>query len=131
MKKVEVILKVTEACNLKCKYCYNGCEVSKEVLSLERFKKLLLVLKTGYDHIHIIWHGGEPLCAGIDYFRKAMDIERKVNIEQSVIIENSIQTNATLINNEWIKFFNEHNFRVGISFDGINNDKYRAQSEKV
>ena len=131
MKKVEVILKVTEACNLKCKYCYNGKEVCKEILSLERFEKLLLVLKTGYDHIHIIWHGGEPLCAGIDYFRKAMDIERKVNIEQSVIIENSIQTNATLINNEWVKFFKEYNFRVGISFDGINNDKYREQSDKV
>ena len=75
MKKVEVILKVTEACNLKCKYCYNGEECKKGVLSLERFEKLLLVLKTGYDNIHIIWHGGEPLCAGIEYFRKAMDIE--------------------------------------------------------
>ena len=131
MKKVEVILKVTEACNLKCKYCYNGTVVCKDILSLERFQKLLLVLKTGYDHIHIIWHGGEPLCAGIDYFRKAMDIERKVNIEQSVIIENSIQTNATLINNEWIKFFKEYNFRVGISFDGKNNEEYRGQTDKV
>ena len=131
MKKVEVILKVTEACNLKCKYCYNGTECNKGVLSLERFEKLLLVLKTGYDNIHIIWHGGEPLCAGIEYFRAAMDIERKVNIEQSVLIENSIQTNGTLINKEWIKFFKEYNFRVGISFDGINNDKYRQHSDKV
>lgn len=132
MKKVEVILKVTEACNLRCKYCYNGeNSYTKGVLSLERFEKLLKVLKTGYDVIHLIWHGGEPLCAGIDYFRKAMDIERKVFINNSVIIENSIQTNATLINSEWIKFFKEFDFKVGISFDGINNDKYRDQSNKV
>mgnify|MGYP003292390849 CR=1 FL=1 len=132
MKKVEVILKVTEACNLRCKYCYNGIDsYTKGVLSIERFEKLLKVLSTGYDLIHIIWHGGEPLYAGIDYFREAMDVEKKVNFNQSVVIENSIQTNGTLITNEWINFFKEHNIRVGISFDGIDNDKYRQHSKKV
>ena len=132
MKKVEVILKVTEACNLRCKYCYNGEDsYHKGVLSLERFEKLLKVLSTGYDLIHIIWHGGEPLYAGIDYFHQALDIEKKVNINDSVVIENSIQTNGTLITNEWINLFKEHNIRVGISFDGVDNDKYRQHSKKV
>ncbi len=132
MKKVEVILKVTESCNLKCKYCYNGTEqLKKGFLSLEKFEKFLKVLKTGYDRIHIIWHGGEPLLIGIDYFRRALDVERKVFINDSVIIENSVQTNGTLIDKEWIRLFKEHNIKVGISFDGVENDKYRAQSEKV
>ena len=132
MKKIEVILKVTEKCNLRCKYCYNSeIEYSGEVLSLSRFEKLLRVLLTGYNLIHIIWHGGEPLSAGIDYFRGAMDVERRVQIETGVVIENSVQTNATLINGEWIRFFKEHGFRVGISFDGVDNEKYRQGTDKV
>ena len=131
MKKIEVILKVTNACNLRCKYCYNkDSHYKEETLSLERFEKLLNVLLTGYNLIHIIWHGGEPMCAGIDYFKAAMDVEKRVHIQSSVVIENSIQTNATLINDEWIKFFKENNFRIGISFDGVDNEKYRQQTEK-
>lgn len=132
MKKIEVILKVTDACNLRCKYCYNSEKNYKnETLSLERFEKLLNVLLTGYNLIHIIWHGGEPLCAGLDYFKAAMDVEKKVHIQSSVVIENSIQTNGTLINDQWIKFFKEHDFKVGISFDGVENEKYRQQTDKT
>ena len=132
MKKIEVILKVTERCNLKCKYCYNGeVECRGGTLSHERFEKLLRTLLTGYNLIHIIWHGGEPLLAGIDYFKATMDVERRVQIETGAIIENSIQTNGTLINGEWIRFFKEHGFRVGISFDGVENERYRQGSDKV
>jgi uncharacterized protein len=132
MKKIEVILKVTDACNLRCKYCYNSEKAYvKNCLSLEHFEKLLNVLLTGYNMIHIIWHGGEPLCAGIDYFRKAMDVERRIQIQNGVTIENSIQTNGTLIDREWVRFFKEHGFRVGISFDGIDNEAYRGQTEKT
>ena len=132
MKKIEVILKVTNACNLKCRYCYNkDADHSEATLSLDRFEKLLNVLLTGYNLIHIIWHGGEPLCAGLDYFKAAMDVEKRVHIQSSVLIENSIQTNGTLINDDWIAFFRENDFKVGISFDGVNNDKYRQGTSKT
>lgn len=132
MKKVEVILKVTDACNLRCKYCYNSQrEYAKNCLPLEQFEKLLNVLLTGYNLIHIIWHGGEPLCAGMDYFRKAMALERKIYLDKGVTIKNSIQTNGTLIDQEWIRFFKEYDFDVGISFDGIHNEKYRGQTDKT
>jgi len=132
MKKVEVILKVTDSCNLRCKYCYNSeRSYSDECLSLERFEKLLNVLLTGYNLIHIIWHGGEPMTAGIDYFERAMDVERKVHIRSGVVIENSIQTNGTLINGEWIRFFKKYDFKIGISFDGKDNDRYRQGTEKA
>jgi len=132
MKKVEVILKVTDACNLRCKYCYNSeRSYSDACLSHERFEKLLNVLLTGYNLIHIIWHGGEPLTAGIDYFERAMDIERKVHIQSGVVIENSIQTNGTLINGDWIRFFKKYDFKVGISFDGKDNERYRQGTQKT
>lgn len=132
MKKVEVILKVSESCNLKCKYCYNGTEKLKTgFISLQKFEKFLKILQTGYDVIHIIWHGGEPLLAGVDFFQKAFDIERKLSINGSVVIENSVQTNGTLIDGKWIKFFKDNGVKVGISFDGIDNDKYRSSSKKI
>jgi uncharacterized protein len=132
MKKIEIILKVTDACNLRCRYCYNSEKsYQKNCLSLEDFEKFLNLLLTGYNMIHIIWHGGEPLCAGIEYFRAAMDVERRVHIQSGVTIENSIQTNGTLINAEWIRFFKEYDFRVGISFDGVDNEKYRGGTEKT
>lgn len=132
MKKVEVILKVTDACNLRCKYCYNSEKgYKKNCVSLENFEKLLTLLLERYNLIHIIWHGGEPLTAGLDYFERAMEIERKINMRSSVTIENSVQTNATLINDAWIKFFKKNNFRIGISFDGEDNEKYRQQTDKT
>lgn len=132
MKKIEIILKVTDACNLRCRYCYNSEKsYEKNCLSLDHFEKLLNVLLTDYNQIHIIWHGGEPLCAGLDYFRRAMDVERRVYIQNGVTIENSIQTNGTMINAEWIRFFKEFHFKVGISFDGIDNEKYRGHTEET
>lgn len=132
MKKVEIILKVTDKCNLRCAYCYNSEKgYADNLLPLERFEKLLNVLLTDYNMIHVIWHGGEPLCAGLDYFRAAMDVEKRVSIKSGIIIENSIQTNGTLINAEWINFFKQNKFKIGISFDGVDNGKYRQQTEKT
>lgn len=132
MNKIEVILKVTNACNLRCKYCYNsGKGYEKDLVSLSDFEKLLTVLLGDYHLIHIIWHGGEPLMAGLDFFKAAMDVEERVRLRSSVVIENSIQTNGTLIDAKWIAFFKEYGFRVGISFDGVENEKYRQGTQKT
>lgn len=132
MSKVQVIVKVTDACNLRCKYCYNtGSEYQHNRLSLERVEKLLFLLVKKYNIINLIWHGGEPLTLGLDYFRQAMDIEQRVRIQTGVVIENCIQTNGTLIDREWIRFFREHQFHVGVSYDGIDNDRFRQQGKKV
>ncbi len=131
MKKITVVLKVTDKCNLRCKYCYDAANASGEVLPLEYFEKLLRLLVGKYDSIQIIWHGGEPLFVGLDYFKSAVEIEKKVRYQYDVPIENSVQTNGTLLNKEWIQFFKENGFYIGLSFDGVNNEKYRQQTQKV
>jgi len=64
---------------------------------------------------HIIWHGGEPLLAGIDFFKKIVELQALI---KNHIFENSIQTNGTLLNYEYLDFFERHNFKLGFSLDG-------------
>lgn len=63
------------------------------------------------------WHGGEPLLAGIDFYRKALEFQQK-HKPQSYNVFNGIQTNGVLINKEWCRFLADNNFYVGISIDG-------------
>ena len=70
-----IIIKPSYACNLRCKYCYNShTKYTKEILSLERFEKLLTLLAAHYERIELVWHGGEPMSVGLDYYKKAVEI---------------------------------------------------------
>ncbi len=132
MKSIHVILKATESCNLRCRYCYNcDSQYSGELLSRERLEKLFRLLVSAYDRVNIVWHGGEPLLCGIDYMRFAVELEEELYRDTGTPFSNSIQTNATLITPEWIRFFKKYRFKLGVSFDGIGNSEYRQQSEKV
>lgn len=133
MKRLEVIIEATYGCNLRCKYCYNSVTgYKKESLSHERFKKLVNILADENEDIRIVWHGGEPLTLGIPYYEKMLEIEKEIMDIKGVKISNSFQTNGTLIDNDWIAFFKKHNISgIGISFDGINNEKYRQGSDKT
>lgn len=112
-------------CNLHCTYCYY---LGKK--SLYRGTKPLLmtgVILENYIIQHIkasneqiisfSWHGGEPLLAGIDFFRKIIALQKKHQPAGKKII-NGIQTNGTLLNENWCNFFVSENFNVGISIDG-------------
>lgn len=82
---------------------------------LEKFLVQYMELFTG--HLIFIWHGGEPLLAGLSLFRTVVDLQAK-NLKDGQTIQNTIQTNATLVNDEWAEFFRTYNFRVGVSLDG-------------
>ena len=130
MKKIDVIVKASDSCNLRCKYCYNASRgFSSRLLPIEKLEKLFSILTSEFDEIDVVWHGGEPLCAGEEYFKKAMELEEKLTFSKGVNFVNQIQTNGTLINKKWVKFFKKYHFGVGISYDGINNDKYRQKGE--
>lgn len=112
-------------CNLSCSYCYylgkrhlnTGCStgcMNDEVLEL--YIRQHIEASTGKEVI-FSWHGGEPTLAGLDFYRKAVDFQKRYKPSGSVIL-NAIQTNATLLTEEWGKLLKEENFYAGISLDG-------------
>ncbi|WP_066056716.1 anaerobic sulfatase maturase [Robertmurraya korlensis] len=113
---------VSEACNLACDYCYysrcNGRPDNIQVIEddvLEKFIKEYMTLKRGV--VPFVWQGGEPLLAGLNFFKKVVRLQAKY-APKNTIISNSIQTNGTLITEEWANFFREYKFFVGVSVDG-------------
>lgn len=107
-------------CNLDCRYCYYACNggqystVMPEDL-LERCLKDYLQ-STDVPEPAVCWHGGEPLLAGIAFYQKALEIETRYAAGRKVL--NTIQTNGTLINHDWCRFFADNGFLVGVSVDG-------------
>lgn len=113
---------VSNFCNLACDYCYfSGCSgmnidevrISDEIL--EAFMREYMPLTAGAASF--AWQGGEPLLASIGFFRKAVQLQAQYALPHTTII-NAVQTNGTLINEEWARFFKQYNILVGISLDG-------------
>ncbi|MDD6209568.1 MAG: anaerobic sulfatase-maturation protein [Bacteroidales bacterium] len=124
-KPVYVMLKpIGAACNLACEYCYymekstlygNEKNSFMSEALLEKFTAEYLQSQM-QQQVLFTWHGGEPLMRPIGFYKKALEIQRKyANGRQ---IDNCIQTNGTLLTDEWCRFFKENNFLVGISIDG-------------
>lgn len=120
-------------CNLKCTYCYYlekkdlYPDADKYVMSdllLEKFIEQYINSQT-MQQILFTWHGGETLMRPISFYKKALTLQQKY--AQGRHIDNSIQTNGTLLTDDWCAFFKENNFLVGISVDGPQHchDKYR------
>jgi len=120
-----VMLKPVGAiCNLRCKYCYYlekkdlypqvaGYVMSDEVLEL--FIEQYLNSQT-MNEVLFTWHGGEPLMRNKNFFKRALELQRKYGRGRQ--IDNCLQTNGTLLTDEWCAFFKENNFLIGISIDG-------------
>lgn len=123
------------ACNLDCKYCFY---LSKETLpngpgvgrmsdeTLEKFIQQYIAGVTGPEVV-FSWQGGEPTLMGLEFFRQVVALEKKY-AKPFQRIENDLQTNGTLINEEWCAFLKEHRFLVGLSIDGPRelHDQYRV-----
>lgn len=112
-----VIMRPTESCNLQCRYCYNAVSAPSTTMSAETLHNAIKSVLSYFRKVIFLWHGGECTLMGIDYLRKALQIQRKYKRDGQTII-NEIQTNGTLLNSEWIDFFSENNFYVGVSIDG-------------
>lgn len=81
-----------------------------------------------YKEIHFIWHGGEPLMRPLSFYKDVNEIERKYKDE--IIVSHAMQTNGTLITREVMEVIGGK-YKLGISFDGIDNEANRGQSEKT
>ena len=115
---------VCGVCNLDCTYCYYKDKVNlypgeKQFLMdpnvLEEFIKQYLRLQP--RSAIITWQGGEPLLAGIDFFKKAREFQHRWSLPGQYV-SSTLQTNGVLINDEWADFFARNNFLIGISIDG-------------
>jgi len=82
----------------------------------------------GYcDHLHLIWHGGEPLLVGSTFYREIIEIENEYS--SRIKITNSIQSNGTLLNQEFASILYSAGFQIGFSFDGTTNDVTRGNTD--
>lgn len=135
-----VMLKPVGAhCNLACQYCYYlekahlYGHLPQHVMSeelLERFTREYIEAQTSSD-ILFTWHGGEPLMRPLSFYRKAVELQRRYAGGRR--IDNALQTNGTLLTDEWCRFLKENHWLVGISIDGPQefHDEYRlTQSRK-
>ena len=111
-------------CNLRCKYCYYlekeklYADSRQHIISdslLEKFVKEYIEAQTT-PQVLFTWHGGETLMRPVAFYRRALVLQRKY--AQGRQVDNCIQTNATLLTDEWCRFFRENNFLVGVSIDG-------------
>ncbi|MFH0948997.1 MAG: radical SAM protein [Candidatus Aenigmatarchaeota archaeon] len=113
-----VIMKPTHACNLACEYCYVDEKTESGIMDSRTLKKSIekvLEFSDKDDEARFIWHGGEPLLLGLDFYREIVDIESNFSDHK---IANSIQTNGTLLTEDLADFFQKYNFYVGLSLDG-------------
>jgi len=113
------------ACNLACDYCYYlenqklYPEENQKLMTADLLDEYILqhISASPGPDIFFSWHGGEPMLAGLQYFQQIVELQQKHRPE-NVRIVNGLQTNGTLLNEEWCRFLSGENFVVGISIDG-------------
>ncbi|MBN1976971.1 MAG: anaerobic sulfatase maturase [Anaerolineae bacterium] len=121
-------------CNLDCAYCYYlskadlypGADFRMTDEVLESFTRQVIAAQR-VTEVTFGWQGGEPLLMGLDFFRRAVALQ-EVHRKPEMRIVNALQTNGTLLDDEWCRFFREHDFLVGLSLDGPReaHDAYRV-----
>ena len=139
MPAISVLIKPASGlCNMHCDYCFykdemeNRTDASFGFMTEETIKNVIrktLLRATGMASY--AFQGGEPSLRGLDFFKKAVEFQKKYN-KNNIRINNAFQTNGILINEEWCQFFKENNFLVGLSIDGTKctHDKYRHLTGK-
>lgn len=133
-----VMLKPVGAlCNLACEYCYYlekarlYKDISKHVMSEELLEKFIeeYINSQTMPQVLFTWHGGETFMRPIGFYKKAIELQKKYANGRT--IDNCIQTNGTLLTDEWCEFLRENNFLVGVSIDGPQefHDEYRRNKQ--
>ena len=132
---VHVLAKPTGAiCNLACSYCffldkellYEGSRFRMSDEALDSYiRQLIEAHRT--PQVTVGWQGGEPTLMGVDFYRRAIALQEKYR-KPGMTFENTMQTNGTLLTDEWCEFFAENNYLIGISIDGPRDlhDAYRV-----
>ena len=116
---------VGSRCNMRCAYCYylekgKYSESRKQTcMSYSLLEKLIrqTIAASPGPTVSFTWHGGEPTLAGMEFYKKALELERKY-LPKGWEVWNNLQTNGLLLNESWCRFLKENRFDVGLSIDG-------------
>lgn len=116
---------VGDSCNLNCSYCYYHTDAlikigGKRIINDDSFLESYIrqhIEATTDDTVFFSWHGGEPTLAGIEFYSKALDFQKK-HLPTGKKLLNGIQTNGTMLNEDWCRFLKSAGFIVGVSIDG-------------
>lgn len=127
-----LIYPASVSCNLACEYCFhrnkNQDDFSR-LMSISDFEKFFdswLKAFPNQEKFEIIWHGGEPMLRGIDFYKEVINvISGRPSMKNK--ISHCLQTNGLLVNDKWAEFFKKNNFKIGLSIDGPEriHDTYR------
>ena len=133
-----LIKPASAVCNLDCEYCFyldRDADPYKEMpgrrMSDETLERLVDgFLFYSYPHTVFAWQGGEPTLAGVEFFERAVEMQKRCGRDGQTV-SNALQTNATLLNERWCALFREYNFLLGVSLDGpaAVHDRYRVNKQ--
>ncbi|MGK7876513.1 MAG: cyclophane-forming radical SAM/SPASM peptide maturase GrrM/OscB [Xenococcaceae cyanobacterium] len=119
-----VIIQATSFCNLDCDYCYLPDRQLKNRFSLDLIEPIFKNIFTSpflREDFTVCWHAGEPLAVPISFYDSALskinELDRDFNVN-NFLVRQSIQTNATLINQDWCDLFKKYQINIGVSLDG-------------
>lgn len=115
-----LVLQPTPFCNINCSYCYLPNRSSKVRMSEETIERVVDSLTEGNwlsDTLTVLWHAGEPLVVGIEYYERVFAVIRD-RVPAAIRIIHNFQTNGILLDRRWAEFFRKHEVTIGLSVDG-------------
>lgn len=117
-----LVIQPTARCNLDCKYCYVPDRDDPTRLPTGRLELLFRAvtrskLLNEQEDLAVLWHAGEPLAAGLRFYREAFDMIDEI-LDGQFNVHHSMQINATLITSAWCELFRARNVAIGVSIDG-------------
>lgn len=126
-----LFINTTHGCNLNCTYCYEkDFSLPMQIVNIEHVKKLMRLAAEYSQEVNILFHGGEPLMLPVSFYKEIKEYGYSLAPARFYY---SMQSNATLLNEENIELFTtQHNpFGIGVSYDGLSNYKHRCPNKMV
>ena len=124
MYSLNLLVKPTHRCNLSCTYCYDKQFSVQEDMTLTMVEKIASMI--GDRETSWTWHGGEPLMMPVEFYQAAHAILSNYGITSA-----SVQSNGSLLNEQWIHGVKKWNWKYSISFDGKHNSLTRGHTDAV
>ena len=126
-----LIVKVTNACNMRCRYCFIEPEIFHQTMSVATMQRVVRAFLDSpyFTSIQFVWHGGEPLLRGLAFFEQILAEQRAR--PTPVRFANSVQTNATHLDDDMLELLTANGFQIGLSLDGPKKLNGRARQLRV